>query len=281
MLHALWSRLDALVVSATWPPALSTGVLVLALLALALRWRRTALALAIAGIGWSGLWSLPFASDWLRESLEMRNPLVEARVLPRADAIVVLGGGGGFGWVERPGVSAYDLPKSRVAAGARAWLAGRAPLVILSGGRGGRRTEAENMARAIARLGVPRSALLMEERSRDTRDNALYTARLARERGVQKILLVTSQLHMPRASLWFRDAGIAVVPLPVPEDVEREGAARWLPSRIALHRSGRALKEYAGLLGALLHQRVRPLEPALRCDSAAGKNFTPPRQAGS
>ncbi|HVI25165.1 MAG TPA: YdcF family protein [Xanthomonadaceae bacterium] len=281
MLHALWSRLDALVVSVTWPPALSAAVMLLALLALALRRRRIALALAVAGIGWTGLWSLPFASDWLRDSLEARNPIVAAESLPRADAIVVLGGGGGFGWVERPDVDAYELPQSRVAAGARAWLAGRAPLVILSGGRGGRRTEAETMARAIARLGVPRSALLLEQRSRDTRDNALYTARLARERGVRKILLVTSQLHMPRASLWFRDAGITVVPLPVPEEVERVGVRRWLPSRGALHRSGRALKEYAGLLGALLHQRVRPLEPVLRRDSAEGKTFTPPSQAGS
>lgn len=270
-----------MVVDVTYPPALSLLLGALGLLALAARRRRMAGWLGAAALAWSGLWSLPLASDWLRDSLETRYPVVDARTLPRADAIVVLGGGGGYRWLRRPGVTADDLPRSRVAAGARAWLAGRAPLVILSGGRGGARTEAQGMARAITHLGVPRSALLLEQHSHDTRDNALYTARLAREHGVHRVLLVTSQLHMRRASLWFRDAGIAVVPLPVPEDVERAGARRWLPSRSALHRSGRALKEYAGLLGAVLHQRVRPLEPVQRCEQVDGKTFTPFSQAGS
>ena len=282
-MQALLSRLDALVVAATYPPLLSAGLLLVALFALVLRWRRTALAIGLVALGWTGLWSLPLASDWLRDSLEARNPVVAAHALPRADAIVVLGGGG-YRWLDEQGeLDPYRMPRSRVAAGARAWLAGRAPLVILSGGRGRDRTEAQNMARAITRLGVPRSALLLEQRSHDTRDNALYTARLAREHGVHRVLLVTSALHMPRARLWFRDAGIDVVPVSVPEDLERDRwAVRWLPSGRALYRSGRALKEYAGLLGAALHQRVQPIAPA-QCraeppSDGAGKNFTRPSQ---
>jgi uncharacterized SAM-binding protein YcdF (DUF218 family) len=258
MLH-----LRSLVVSLSYPPVLSAWLLVLALLLLLLPGRRrAALAIALGALGWSALWSLPSCSDWLRDTLADRNPVVEdARRLPTADAIVVLGGGDRYDWMARADVDAEELPYSRVAAGARAWQAGRAPLVILSGGRGGRNTEAAGMARAMVRLGVPASALLLEQRSRDTRDNALYTAQLARGRGVRRVLLVTSAVHMPRASLWFRDAGIAVTPVSVPEPSLRTGAARWLPSRGALWRSGRALKEYAGLVGALVRQQLQPLDP--------------------
>jgi uncharacterized SAM-binding protein YcdF (DUF218 family) len=279
MLH-----LRSLMVSLSYPPVLSVWMLLLACFVFAAGRRRAATVLATAAIAWTGLWSLPSCSDWLRDTLEDRNPVVvDARLLPRADAIVVLGGGDVYGWMARSDVNAEALPYSRVAAGARAWQADRAPLVILSGGRGGRTTEAAGMARAMLRLGVPRSALLLEQRSRDTRDNALYTARLARSRGVQHVLLVTSAVHMPRASLWFRDAGIGVTPIPVPEPSPRTGGARWLPSRGALWRSGRALKEYAGLLGALVRQRVQPLDPRACLASPAHErlrsSFTPPSQA--
>ena len=66
---------------------------------------------------------------------------------------------------------------------------------------------------------------------------------------MQRVLLVTSSLHMPRASLLFRQAGVEVVTVPVPEPSNRDTwRQRWFPSRRALWRSGRAWKEYAGLL---------------------------------
>lgn len=257
MLH-----LRSLIVSLSYPPVLSAWLLALALLLLLPGYRRVALLVALAALGWSALWSLPSCSDWLRDTLVDRNPVVaDAHRLPTADAIVVLGGGDRYDWMSRADVEADELPYSRVAAGARAWQAGRAPLVILSGGRGGRHTEAAGMARAMVRLGVPPSALLLEQRSRDTRDNALYTALLARGRGIRHVLLVTSAVHMPRASLWFRDAGIAVSPVSVPEPSRWTSSARWRPSRGALWRSGRALKEYAGLVGALVRQQLQPLDP--------------------
>jgi len=257
MLH-----LRSLVVLLSYPPVLSAWLLAFALLALSLRRVRLAAVIVLVAVAWTGLWSLPSASDWLRDTLVDRNPVVaDARLLPKADAIVVLGGGDRYGWLAIPDIDADELPYSRVAAGARAYEAGRAPLVILSGGRGGRHTEAEGMARAMRRLGVPDSALLLEQHSRDTRDNALFTARLAQARGVRHVLLVTSAVHMPRASLWFRDAGITVTAVSVPEPSPHVGDARWLPSRGALWRSGRALKEYAGLVSAVVRQRVQPLRP--------------------
>jgi uncharacterized SAM-binding protein YcdF (DUF218 family) len=142
---------------------------------------------------------------------------------------------------------------SRLAQGARLYLAERAPRVILSGGGEGERTEARTMALGMRKFGLPQDALLLEEHSTDTMTNAQYTATLARAHGVRSILLVTSAIHMPRASVLFRNAGMAVVEVPVPEPPSIRGdqwADRWLPSPRALWRSGRALKEYAGLVAA-------------------------------
>lgn len=236
----------------TFPPSLSLVLLLAAGLAWMLRWRKSGVAFGSAALAWSLLWSLPACSDWLRATLERRTPVVAEAQLPLADAIVVLGGADPGYWVHRDDVRPEDLKSSRLAAGARAWMAGRAPIIILSGGGGPKGpSEAATMAKAITRLGIPRSALLLEERSRDTRDNAVYTAQLASRLGMRRVLLVTSAVHMPRASLQFRRAGLVTHPAPAPEYTRRRGpVAQWRPSHSALQRSGRALKEYAGLLAA-------------------------------
>src|SRR5688572_15460123 len=179
--------LQKLIVALTYPPALSLCLIVLALGMLLLRHRRGALVAFAVAMAWSALWSIPMASDWLRGRVEQRYPPVAEASLPRADAIVVLGGGMRYGWLDRPDVRAEDLENSRLAAGARAWLAHRAPIVILSGGgenggEGSDGSEARMMANAIERLGVPSSALVLEERSHNTRDNARYTAQILSRR---------------------------------------------------------------------------------------------------
>lgn len=242
------------VVALTYPPVLTLLLWsVAALGVLLLRWRRVPALLFVAGAAWTLLWSLPASSEWLRRSLEDRHPVLAAATAPRADAIVVLGGGGHVGWSRRGDVSADELPYSRLAAGARLWFARRAPVLILSGGGADGHSEARGMAKAISTLGVPRRALLLEQDSTDTRGNARYTAALARAHGIRRVLLVTSALHMPRAELLFRRAGLEVVPMPVPEPRAGEGwAQRWIPRPRALWRSGRALKEYAALARAQL-----------------------------
>lgn len=250
------SLLHDVVLWLTFPPALSAVAMGFVVFAVILHRTRLALTLGVMALGWTLIWSLPACSVWLRKSLEQRDPVVAASALPQADAIVVLGGGA-YDWLDDDGVRAEQLTNSRVAAGARAWMAGRAPVVILSGGGRPGHIESRRMAVAITRLGVPSSVLLLEQRSRNTGDNARFTAQLARRHGIRSILLVTSALHMPRASLLFRDAGMKVVASPVPEpEWGRAREGRWIPSRTSLWRSGRALKEYAGLLDVHLQHPV-------------------------
>lgn len=248
--------LQKLVIALTYPPALTLVLLAFAAVLLLLRRVRLGAGVAVLAIAWTGALSIPVVSDWVRERIERQYPPVDEATLPTADAIVVLGGAMHFYWLERENVTAYDLENSRLAAGARAWLAGRAPVIVLSGGGkngGDAASEARLMANAIQRLGVPADALVLESRSRNTRDNARYTADLAQRHGFHRILLVTSSLHMPRALVEFGKEGVDVVPVPVPENGRRDQwSQRWVPSRRALWRSGRAIKEFGGLVMARL-----------------------------
>lgn len=240
----------------SYPLYASIAIAACGVLALLVGLRKTGKGLVVMAILWSALWSVPVASDGLRATLEGRHVQLEEEALPKADAIVVLGGATRYWWLRREQIDPWELGNSRLAAGARAWLSGRAPMVILTGGKGGRdASEAARMKTAIQRLGVPPSVLVLEEKSRNTEDNAANTARLARQLGVRHVLLVTSALHMPRAVLLFEQQGFIVTPVPVPETKHRDAwHERWLPSPSALWRSGRALKEYVAL--AALHLRM-------------------------
>lgn len=127
--------------------------------------------------------------------------------VPEGDAIVVLGGGtlkiGHDGESIVPG-GVF----ARLEYGIRLFKQGKAPLLVFTGGRiswqvkNGCPSEAELMARFASQYGIPQVSMLIEGKSRNTRENALYTRQLSAQRNIKRILLVTSALHMPRAKSW-------------------------------------------------------------------------------
>jgi len=119
-------------------------------------------------------------------------------VLPITDAVVVLGC--------RPSARLMR----RLDRGIQLFQGGAAPLLLLSGGGAGPVPEAELMRRMALDRGVPEAALLVEPRSRDTVENARETARLLRSRGARSVVLVSDRVHLPRAALLFRLAGLRV-----------------------------------------------------------------------
>jgi uncharacterized SAM-binding protein YcdF (DUF218 family) len=101
----------------------------------------------------------------------------------------------------------------RLDCGVRLFQADAAPLLLLSGGGAGPVPEAEIMRRMAIARGVPESALLVEPGSRDTVENAREAARLLRPRGGSSVLLVSDRVHLPRAALLFRLAGLRLAGL--------------------------------------------------------------------
>lgn len=244
--------LDKLMSQLAYPLGLSLALCLLALVLQAFGRRRLGGAAVFLAVLWLGGWSLPAVSNALRLSLEGRFANTPVAALPQADVVVVLGGGMGVGppdWPYPDLGSAAD----RVWQGARILRAGKARWVIVSGGSvpwsGERGSVAEATRALLVDLGVPAEAVLLEGRSLNTRQNALYSADLIRARGFQRVLLVTSALHMARALETFRAVGIEAIPAPTDFEVMPEPAhlLAWLPDAEALAAGTRALKEYLGL----------------------------------
>ena len=123
---------------------------------------------------------------------------------PESAAIVVLAGGPG------PGDQGLGVEsRARFETGLALFESGAARLLVLSGG--GTPPVAEFMADEARTRGVPEDALLIENRSNSTLQNALFTSDFDRLDKSAPIILVTHRYHLPRARASFRWAGFADV----------------------------------------------------------------------
>jgi uncharacterized SAM-binding protein YcdF (DUF218 family) len=185
----------------------------LALLALLLKKRW----LAVVAVMILLISSLPIVGDSLLKTLEDRFPKVEVADCPSADAIVVLSGilhksrskSGGLEWAE--GVDRFEQ-------GILLIKAGKAPLLIFTGGRlpwaTQQLTEGEELRGAALARGVPAASILVTEEVGNTADEAKAVRKIAEERKLKRIILVTTAWHMPRAEYLFRTRGVPLLPFP-------------------------------------------------------------------
>jgi uncharacterized SAM-binding protein YcdF (DUF218 family) len=229
-------------------------------LSLILLWQRPRLAavcitfaLVVLVLGGNGR-----IATGLVRSLEWQHlPTAE---LPTAEAIVVLGGGVRPESPPRPWV---DLAEAgdRVLYGARLYQAGKAPILILSGGRiewkGGGPPESADMAKLAEAMGVPSSAIVQDPTSLNTYENAVNVRKILAERQINRVLLVTSAMHMPRSLLIFQKQGIEAIAAPTdflvteqdlrePESSPQAVILNSIPDADYLQQLTRALKEYVG-----------------------------------
>lgn len=87
-----------------------------------------------------------------------------------------------------------------------------------------------------------------ESRSRDTWENAEFTALILREAGIKRIYLVTHDWHMRRSLLAFRHFGLDPVPVSVrPPYTPNFSWRRLIISPVAWFNSFIALHEWVGL----------------------------------
>jgi uncharacterized SAM-binding protein YcdF (DUF218 family) len=109
---------------------------------------------------------------------------------------------------------------------AELYLAGRAPLVIFSGGSARGLPSEGRIARDLAlAAGVPESGCLVEDQSHSTYQNAVLTLPLLKARGIDEVLLVSDGYHLLRARAQFERLGIRVLPVP---SGRRLGTSDWL-----------------------------------------------------
>jgi len=192
--------------------------------------------------------STEFGSSWLMTPLEGRHPAFSPEELPAADVIVVLGGAiEGESRFGRGGD--FNNAADRVFTAAELYNAGKAPVLLLSGGaHPPNRAEAEVMADSLQALKIPKRAIVTETKSRTTHDNAVYSAKIMKQAGYQHVLLVTSGAHMRRALALFEKQGFQVTAAATDHQIPRfdTEVPSWLPTVDRLARSTRALHEHVG-----------------------------------
>ncbi len=234
----------------------STPLLLALLVSLALlwtrrHWRTGRMILSVTLFCLAAIIVTPLQT-WLTATLEDRLP-ARPSLPEKIDGIIILGG------MIRPGVStARGMPSVNDAA-QRLWegaeLARQHPeaKLLFTGGSADpwnkAASEAAFAGQALREMGVAPEQMILEDRSRNTFENAVYSKLLAAPQPGQSWVLVTSALHMPRAVAVFRHAGWQVIPWPV--NYLTGGRLDWVNEDMPLQRLynfSRTLHEYVGLV---------------------------------
>lgn len=244
------------------------GILILAgIVCAVLKWGRTgifasALAFLILAIG-----------GWTSLGAMLLHPLedhFERPAEPPAEIAGIIVLGGGFEGSVNLARGGYELNSSGDRFVETAVLARRYPQarVVVTGGTGALLLEGEGDAatapRLLTALGVDESRIVLENRSRNTYENAVITRDLLDPQPGQKWLLVTSAFHMPRSVGLFRNAGFEVIPWPA--DYRTAGDESFGLARDNVLDSFQnltlAIREWIGLLAYRLTGRIDTIFPA-------------------
>ncbi|MBU2737825.1 YdcF family protein [Acidithiobacillus concretivorus] len=226
-----------------------------------LGWRYMGRTLIILALGILYFFSTAIGARLLLMPLENRYPTLHQPLTgaERPGAIVVLGGGEVMDSPHSRQETANARTLVRLMAAARLARQTQLP-VVPSGGapRFGVAAEATTMAHILRQDFHVTSPIWPETHSYNTAANAADSSILLAAHHIQKIYLVTSALHMPRAVAWFSLSHLEVIPVPTDyrlNQVRELKMDSWLPRAIFMEISSEACHEYLGLLWLWLQEQ--------------------------
>jgi uncharacterized SAM-binding protein YcdF (DUF218 family) len=112
--------------------------------------------------------------------------------------------------------------------------------------------EADTLARVAMEIGVPENDIILETKSRDTKDQAKFIKPIV---GNEPFVLVTSASHIPRSMAMFKKLGMNPIPSPIGHRVKKgQGLSphSFFPSVHNLSKSETAIYEFLGTTWAEL-----------------------------
>ncbi len=243
------------------------GILILlGILATLFRLRRIGLFFSI-----SGLLVLAIGA-WTSTGTLLLHPLEDhfARPDPAPSSIAgVIVLGGGFEGSVNLARGGYELNASGDRFVETAILARRYPeaRIVVTGGTGTLLLEGEGdgdtAPRLLTALGVAQERLVLENQSRNTYENAVFTRELVEPQPGETWLLVTSAFHMPRSVGLFRKACFDVVPWPADYRTSGSETVGLAQDNVAdsLQNLTLAIREWIGLVAYHLTGRIDSIFP--------------------
>ncbi len=236
------------------PPACLV-MLIAAGLLMGRRWPRIG-----ATIVWTALLcltalSLPITSSALLNAASSVEPFDRAQATG-AQAIVILAGGRRAA-PEFGGETVSYATLQRLRYGAMLARDLHLPVLVTGGAvfRHGE-PEAHLMARALQES-FQTEVKWLEDRSRNTHENARYSAELLHTAGIKRVVLVTHDIHQRRSMAEFQAAGVETIPASVILASQRKlSFPEQLPNAHSLASSSLALHELIGYLALTLRGRA-------------------------
>jgi uncharacterized SAM-binding protein YcdF (DUF218 family) len=126
---------------------------------------------------------------------------------------------GGFASPDADGDGYFNATADRFIQAEKLYKLGIIKRLLISGGNG--KVNNKNFREGawvkgeLTIMGIPDSAIFVEDRSNDTFDNAVYAKQILDSLQLNSpYLLITSASHVPRASLIFKNAGITTIAYP-------------------------------------------------------------------
>lgn len=200
----------------------------------------------IAAVFW--FLSIAPVSDFMLRGLESEFKIPEN---PRGDVIILLGGGVYDGVSDMSGIGApSEEMLGRIITAVRLQKRLNIPVIVSSGsGFKFKKPEAPIVRRFLIDLGIPDRKVIIEEKSRDTIENAEFTREICKRLGYKKPILVTSASHMRRAVMSFEKVHLEVIPFPSGFKTW-EGKKYWWEDYIpgGFDKAAIAIREYIGLI---------------------------------
>ena len=207
-----------------------------------------------------------FSNPWLITILQypFHTPPMPLNASERYEVGVVLGGYTSYDKVNKAGH--FNMSSDRFIQGAWLYKKGFIKKIIVSGGQNGFTNEddfieAEFVASILKDLGVASSDIFIEGNSRNTIENAAFSYKILDSLGLKKnkVVLITSAFHMPRAKETFEKAGFNVRPYPcafsiLPSSI-RFSFDSIIPAAWAFDAWGGFLKEMVGRAYLMLYPK--------------------------
>lgn len=196
--------------------------------------------------------SSPLVSNRIVAFIEMQEQRKIIEDITPSDSIVVLSGKMIIPIITKHGITyEWDDP-DRFFAGLSLLKAGKAKNIIFTGGELSWQIDAKTEGQILEMLavsyGVSGSQVIVTKYVQNTYDEALAVKELLVKNNTNRIILVTSAFHMPRASYLFNQQGIEVQTYPVDfkSTAKNLSIVDFLPSAEAFYMFQFALREIIG-----------------------------------
>jgi uncharacterized SAM-binding protein YcdF (DUF218 family) len=157
----------------------------------------------------------------------LSKPLIIKENIKEAPVIVALYSG--YGKTVRNGLDKYSL--ARVQKAVQLWKRGLASYILFSGGGADRREDgsagAKKMALEAIKQSIPQERIIIEQDSKDTRQNAINSSHILKQKGWNNLILVTNDFHIQRAVRLFEKENIQAYPAPIEWQIRGAWKSNW------------------------------------------------------